>query len=79
MLKLKQSIAVEGTYDKIKLSQIVDATIVVLDGYMIYKNKKLQDMLTYYKIKSVAEMDMTTYWRTYNTLKHKLEEVEAQA
>ena len=45
MLKLKQSIAVEGTYDKIKLSQIVDATIVVLDGYMIYKNKKLQDML----------------------------------
>ncbi len=45
MLKLKQAIAVEGTYDKIKLSQIVDATIVVLDGYMIYKNKKMQDML----------------------------------
>lgn len=41
--------------------------------------KKIQDMLTHYKIKSVAEMDMTTYWRTYNTLKHKLEEVEAQA
>lgn len=41
--------------------------------------RKIQDMLTHYNIKSVAEMDMTTYWRTYNTLKHKLEEAEAQA
>ena len=45
MLKLKQAIAVEGTYDKIKLSQIVDATIVVLDGYMIYKDKSRQEMI----------------------------------
>lgn len=41
--------------------------------------KKIQDMLTHYNIKSVEEMDMITYWRTYNTLKHKLEEAEAQA
>lgn len=41
--------------------------------------KKIQDMLTHYNIKSVEEMDLTTYWRTYNTLKHKLEEAEAQA
>lgn len=41
--------------------------------------KKIQDMLTHYNIKSVEEMDMVTYWRTYNTLKHKLEEAEAQA
>lgn len=40
--------------------------------------KKIQDMLTHYNIQSVEEMDMTTYWRTYNTLKHKLE-TEAQA
>ena len=45
MLKLKQAIAVEGNYDKIKLTQLVDATVVVLDGFMIYKNKKMQDML----------------------------------
>ncbi len=45
MLKLKQAIVVEGNYDKIKLSQLVDATIVVVDGFMIYKNKKMQDML----------------------------------
>lgn len=41
--------------------------------------RKIQDMLAHYNIKSVEEMDMTTYWRTFNTLKHKLEEAEAQA
>ena len=41
--------------------------------------KKIQDMLAHYNIKSVEEMDMITYWRTFNTLKHKLEEAEAQA
>lgn len=41
--------------------------------------RKIQDMLAHYNIKSVEEMDMTTYWRAYNTLKHKLEEAEAQA
>lgn len=41
--------------------------------------RKIHDMLTHYNIKSVEEMDMITYWRTYNTLKHKLEEAEAQA
>ncbi len=45
MLKIKQAILVEGNYDKIKLSQIVDATIVVLDGFMIYKNVKMQNMI----------------------------------
>ena len=45
MLKIKQAIIVEGIYDKIKLDQIVDATIVVVDGFMIYKNKKMQDMI----------------------------------
>lgn len=45
MLKIKQAIIVEGNYDKIKLNQIVDATIVVVDGFMIYKNKKMQDMI----------------------------------
>lgn len=41
--------------------------------------RKIHDMLTHYNIKSVEEMDMITYWRAYNTLKHKLEEAEAQA
>lgn len=45
MLKITQAIVVEGNYDKIKLSQIVDATIVVTDGFMIYKNAALQNMI----------------------------------
>ena len=40
MLKLKEAIVVEGTYDKIKLSQLVDTMIVATDGFDIYKNKK---------------------------------------
>lgn len=45
MVKINEAIAVEGNYDKIKLSQLVDATIVVLDGFMIYKDKPKQNML----------------------------------
>ena len=45
MLNIKQAIIVEGNYDKIKLSGIVDTTIVVVDGFMIYKNIKMQNMI----------------------------------
>ena len=45
MIKLDEAIIVEGNYDKIKLSQIYDATIVVTDGYMIYKDKSRQNMI----------------------------------
>lgn len=45
MIKINEAIAVEGNYDKIKLSQLVDTTIVVLDGFMIYKDKPKQNML----------------------------------
>lgn len=45
MIKINEAIIVEGNYDKIKLSQIYDATIVVTDGYMIYKDKARQNMI----------------------------------
>lgn len=45
MLKIKEAIVVEGNYDKIKLSQIVDTVIVVTDGFMIFKNKSLLKMI----------------------------------
>ena len=32
MIKIKEAIVVEGNYDKIKLSRIVDTTIIVTDG-----------------------------------------------
>ncbi len=45
MIKIKEAIVVEGNYDKIKLSGIVDATIVVTDGFMIFKNKSQMRLL----------------------------------
>lgn len=41
--------------------------------------RKIQDMLTRYHFKTAEEMDMTTYWRTYNTLKYVLGKTEAKA
>lgn len=45
MIKIKEIIIVEGNYDKSKLSSLVDATIVVTDGFMIYKDKKKCNMI----------------------------------
>ena len=35
MIHIKQAIVVEGKYDKIKLSSIVDAVILVTNGFQI--------------------------------------------
>ncbi len=40
MYHIKECIVVEGAYDKIKLSGIVDATIFVTNGFSIFNNKK---------------------------------------
>lgn len=45
-MKISQAIIVEGTYDKIKLSGVVDALIVTTDGFDIINNK---DKLSYIK------------------------------
>ncbi len=39
MIKIKETIIVEGRYDKIKLSQLVDANIIITDGFKIFKDK----------------------------------------
>lgn len=39
MIKVKQAIIVEGKYDKIKLSSIVDALIIEVNGFQIFKDK----------------------------------------
>lgn len=39
MIRLKQAIVVEGKYDKIKLSSILDATILETGGFRIFKDK----------------------------------------
>lgn len=40
MIKIKQAIIVEGKYDKIKLSSLVDAVIITTDGFGLYKDKE---------------------------------------
>ena len=45
MRKIKEIIIVEGNYDKAKLSRIVDATIIVTDGFMVYNDTKKCDMI----------------------------------
>lgn len=45
MIKLKETIVVEGKYDKIKLSSVFDATIIDVGGFKIYKNKENIELL----------------------------------
>ena len=39
MLKIKQAVIVEGKYDKLKLSNIIDAFIIETNGFSIFKDK----------------------------------------
>ncbi len=50
MIKIKEAVIVEGKYDKIKLSSIIDAPIVTTDGFGIFKDKEKQKF-----IRSLAE------------------------
>lgn len=45
MIQVKEAIIVEGKYDKIKLSSIVDGLIVETDGFRIFKDKEKMTML----------------------------------
>ena len=45
MLKIKEAIVVEGRYDKNTLSQVVDALIIPVDGFQIFKKKDTVQML----------------------------------
>lgn len=45
MLKLKEAIIVEGKYDKIKLSQIVDAVIIDVCGFNIFRDKEKIELI----------------------------------
>ncbi len=47
-LYLKQAIVVEGKYDKIHLSQFVDAVIIVTNGFQIYKHPDTAELIRHY-------------------------------
>lgn len=45
MIKLNQAVIVEGKYDKIKLSSLLDAVIITTDGFAIYKDKEKTELI----------------------------------
>ena len=52
MIKLKQAVLVEGKYDKINIENFIDAYILCLDGFRIFKNKEKREL-----IKTLAKKD----------------------
>lgn len=52
MISVKETIIVEGEYDKIKLQSVVDANILVTGGFRIFKDKEMQCL-----IKKLARKD----------------------
>lgn len=45
MITLRQAVIVEGKYDKIRLSGILDALIIVTDGFRIFKDKERLELI----------------------------------
>ena len=47
-MKIKEVILVEGKYDKIKLDSIVDATVLAVNGFSLFKNKEMRHLIKRY-------------------------------
>ena len=47
MIKIKEAVIVEGKYDKIKLSGIIDTIIIETDGFAIFKDKEKQKLIRF--------------------------------
>ncbi len=45
MIKLKEAVIVEGKYDKIKLSSLVDGLIITTDGFGIFKDRDKRELI----------------------------------
>ena len=52
MIKIDEAIIVEGKYDKIKLSSIVDAVIIITNGFGIFKDTEKLELIRYYAKKT---------------------------
>lgn len=48
MLRVSQAIVVEGKYDKIRLSSVIDGVIIVTNGFHIFKDKEKLALIRYY-------------------------------
>lgn len=45
MIKIKEAVVVEGRYDKIRLSSLIDGLIITTDGFGIFKDSEKMQML----------------------------------
>ena len=45
MIKLSQAVIVEGKYDKITLENIIDATIIATNGFVIFKDREKRELI----------------------------------
>lgn len=45
MLKIKEAVIVEGRYDKIKISSIIDAPIIETNGFRVFSDKEKQNLI----------------------------------
>lgn len=52
MIKIDEAIIVEGKYDKIKISSIIDAVIIVTNGFGIFKDTEKLELIRYYAKKT---------------------------
>jgi ribonuclease M5 len=48
LIHIEQAIIVEGKYDKIKLSSVVDAVIIPTNGFTVFKDKEKLALIRYY-------------------------------
>jgi len=44
-IKIKETVIVEGKYDKIKLKSVIDANIITTDGFRIFSNSEKQALI----------------------------------
>lgn len=47
MIKINEAVVVEGRYDKIKLSNILDTVIIETDGFAVFKDKEKQKLIRF--------------------------------
>ena len=45
LIKLSKAVIVEGKYDKIRLENILDATIITTNGFSVFKDKEKRELI----------------------------------
>lgn len=45
MIHMKETVIVEGKYDKIRLSSVIDGNIIETNGFRIFKDKEMRDYI----------------------------------